>query len=107
MAASLLRSGRLASLKCLQVDGWGALRNGPAVWFCSQAKDSTKPVKKTKAAAKKAAAETPAPEEPFDNSTYKNYQHHGYTAYTFVDLDVAMAQYRLPQPSSGRPSPRH
>ncbi|KAF7215193.1 transcript variant X3 [Nothobranchius furzeri] len=54
-----------------------------------------------------AAAETPAPEEPFDNSTYKNYQHHGYTAYTFVDLDVAMAQYRLPQPSSGRPSPRH
>uniref|UniRef100_A0A1A8QLM8 PBX/knotted 1 homeobox 1 n=2 Tax=Nothobranchius TaxID=28779 RepID=A0A1A8QLM8_9TELE len=94
MAASLLRSGRLvASLKCLQVDGWGALRNGPAVWFCSQAKDSTKPVKKTKAAAKKAAAETPAPEEPFDNSTYKNYQHHGYTAYTFVDLDVAMAQY--------------
>uniref|UniRef100_A0A0E9XBL8 Uncharacterized protein n=3 Tax=Anguilla anguilla TaxID=7936 RepID=A0A0E9XBL8_ANGAN len=27
--------------------------------------------------------------------------------YTFVDMDVEMAKYRLPQPSSGRPSPRH
>lgn len=54
-----------------------------------------------------AAAEPTEPEEPFDNSTYKNYQHHGYTPYTFVDLDVDMAKYRLPQPSSGRPSPLH
>ncbi|XP_014870522.1 nucleolin 2 isoform X2 [Poecilia latipinna] len=61
-------------------------------------------------------AETPAerpeesaavPPEPFDNSTYKNYQHHSYTSFTFADLDVEMAKYRLPQPSSGRPSPRH
>ncbi|KAK5622584.1 hypothetical protein CRENBAI_001096 [Crenichthys baileyi] len=49
----------------------------------------------------------PEPEEPFDNSTYKNYQHHSYTSYTFADLDVEMAKYRLPQPSSGKPSPRH
>ncbi|XP_054871016.1 calphotin isoform X2 [Amphiprion ocellaris] len=47
------------------------------------------------------------PEEHFDNSTYKNYQHHSYTPYTFADLDVEMAKFRLPQPSSGRPSPRH
>uniref|UniRef100_A0A3B3YVV4 Uncharacterized protein n=1 Tax=Poecilia mexicana TaxID=48701 RepID=A0A3B3YVV4_9TELE len=47
------------------------------------------------------------PPEPFDNSTYKNYQHHSYTSFTFADLDVEMAKYRLPQPSSGRPSPRH
>uniref|UniRef100_A0A3B4ZLS8 NADH:ubiquinone oxidoreductase subunit V3 n=1 Tax=Stegastes partitus TaxID=144197 RepID=A0A3B4ZLS8_9TELE len=47
------------------------------------------------------------PEEPFDNSTYKNYQHHSYTPFTFADLDVEMAKFRLPQPSSGRPSPRH
>ncbi|KAM4731966.1 uncharacterized protein ndufv3 isoform 2-T2 [Anableps anableps] len=47
------------------------------------------------------------PEEPFDNSTYKNYQHHSYTSYTFADLDVEMTKYRLPQPSSGKPSPRH
>lgn len=47
------------------------------------------------------------PEEPFDNSTYKNEQHHNYTTFTFVDRDVDMAKFRLPQPSSGRLSPRH
>ncbi|XP_026151881.1 flocculation protein FLO11 isoform X1 [Mastacembelus armatus] len=54
-----------------------------------------------------AAVVPPQPEEPFDNSTYKNYQHHRYTHYTFVDLAIEMANFRLPQPSSGRPSPRH
>ncbi|XP_038150081.1 uncharacterized protein ndufv3 isoform X1 [Cyprinodon tularosa] len=53
------------------------------------------------------ASAPPEPEEPFDNSTYKNYQHHDYTSYTFADLDVEMAKYRLPQPSSGKPSPTH
>lgn len=53
------------------------------------------------------AAAAPEPEEPFDNSTYQNLQHHGYNAFTFVDLDVEMAKHRLPQPSSGRPSPQH
>ncbi|XP_078063803.1 uncharacterized protein ndufv3 [Mustelus asterias] len=46
-------------------------------------------------------------EEVLDTSTYKNTQHHDYTPLTFVDLDVEMAKYRLPQPSSGRLSPRH
>ncbi|XP_028248741.1 fibrous sheath CABYR-binding protein isoform X2 [Parambassis ranga] len=49
----------------------------------------------------------PEPEEPFDNSTYQNYQHHSYNPYTFADMDVEMAKFRLAQPSSGRPSPRH
>nr|XP_061799252.1 uncharacterized protein LOC133590641 [Nerophis lumbriciformis] len=54
------------------------------------------------------AAQAPAePEEIIDNSTYRNYQHHSYTPYTFADMDVEMAKYRLPQPSSGRSSPRH
>uniref|UniRef100_A0A3P9PMI9 NADH:ubiquinone oxidoreductase subunit V3 n=1 Tax=Poecilia reticulata TaxID=8081 RepID=A0A3P9PMI9_POERE len=53
------------------------------------------------------AAAPPEPEISFDNSTYKNYQHHSYTSFTFADLDVEMAKYRLPQPSSGKPSPRH
>ncbi|KAG7239119.1 hypothetical protein INR49_029999 [Caranx melampygus] len=57
--------------------------------------------------AEAAAAAPPEPEEPFDNSTYKNYQHHNYNPYTFADLDLEMAKFRLPQPSSGRPSPRH
>ncbi|MCJ8732828.1 hypothetical protein PDJAM_G00215770 [Pangasius djambal] len=61
-------------------------------------------------AAPEEAAAAPAPEpepEPFDNTTYKNLQHHSYNMYTFVDMDVEMAEHRLPQPSTGRPSPRH
>nr|XP_024655827.1 NADH dehydrogenase [ubiquinone] flavoprotein 3, mitochondrial isoform X1 [Maylandia zebra] len=56
---------------------------------------------------KEAAAVPSEPEELFDNSTYKNYQHHSYNPYTFADLDMQMAKFRLPQPSSGKPSPRH
>lgn len=52
--------------------------------------------------AEAAAAAPPEPEEPFDISTYKNYQHHSYNPYTFADLDVEMAKFRLPQPSAGR-----
>ncbi|NXO66638.1 NDUV3 dehydrogenase, partial [Phainopepla nitens] len=48
----------------------------------------------------------PAPEE-FDNSTYKNLQHHDYHTFTFHDYITVLAKYRQPQPSSGRPSPRH
>eukprot|EP00079_Xenopus_tropicalis_P014017 XP_002944222.2 PREDICTED: NADH dehydrogenase [ubiquinone] flavoprotein 3, mitochondrial [Xenopus tropicalis] len=44
---------------------------------------------------------------PFDNSKYQNLQHYGYTPYTFVDSDLELSKVRLPQPSSGRPSPRH
>ncbi|KAM9206234.1 NADH dehydrogenase [ubiquinone] flavoprotein 3, mitochondrial isoform 1-T1 [Mergus octosetaceus] len=53
-----------------------------------------------------AAAAQPAPEE-FDNSTYKNLQHHEYNIYTFIDSVVVLSKFRQPQPSSGRPSPRH
>ncbi|NXN20058.1 NDUV3 dehydrogenase, partial [Indicator maculatus] len=52
------------------------------------------------------AADKPAPEE-FDNSTYKNLQHHEYNIYTFADYITVLSKYRQPQPSSGRPSPRH
>ncbi|NXA20820.1 NDUV3 dehydrogenase, partial [Ibidorhyncha struthersii] len=51
-------------------------------------------------------AAEPAPEE-FDNSTYKNLQHHDYNIYTFVDSVAVLSKFRQPQPSSGRPSPRH
>ncbi|NXP55112.1 NDUV3 dehydrogenase, partial [Heliornis fulica] len=52
------------------------------------------------------AAPEPAPEE-FDNSTYKNLQHHEYNIYTFADYVAVLSKFRQPQPSSGRPSPRH
>ncbi|XP_053312814.1 NADH dehydrogenase [ubiquinone] flavoprotein 3, mitochondrial [Spea bombifrons] len=55
----------------------------------------------------KAAPETPAADQPFDNSRYQNLQHHSYDPFTFVDYDVELARFRLPQPSAGRPSPRH
>ncbi|KFQ54040.1 hypothetical protein N333_11682 [Nestor notabilis] len=48
----------------------------------------------------------PAPEE-LDNSTYKNLQHHEYNIYTFFDSVAVLSKFRQPQPSSGRPSPRH
>ncbi|NWH70855.1 NDUV3 dehydrogenase, partial [Piaya cayana] len=51
-------------------------------------------------------AAEPAPEE-FDNTTYKNLQHHEYNIYTFADSVVGLSKFRQPQPSSGRPSPRH
>uniref|UniRef100_A0A8C5T2X6 NADH dehydrogenase [ubiquinone] flavoprotein 3, mitochondrial n=1 Tax=Malurus cyaneus samueli TaxID=2593467 RepID=A0A8C5T2X6_9PASS len=47
------------------------------------------------------------PPEKFDNSTYKNLQHHEYHTYTFADYITVLDKYRQPQPSSGRPSPRH
>ncbi|XP_041066561.1 uncharacterized protein ndufv3 [Carcharodon carcharias] len=53
------------------------------------------------------SAEESVEVEVLDTSSYKNTQHHDYTPLTFVDLDVEMAKYRLPQPSSGRMSPRH
>ncbi|XP_043848665.1 NADH dehydrogenase [ubiquinone] flavoprotein 3, mitochondrial [Dromiciops gliroides] len=45
--------------------------------------------------------------EPFDNTTYKNLQHHNYNTYTFLDFNLDLLKFRLPQPSSGRESPRH
>uniref|UniRef100_A0A4W5R747 Uncharacterized protein n=1 Tax=Hucho hucho TaxID=62062 RepID=A0A4W5R747_9TELE len=106
MATSLLRLGRLGSLKVLQKETWGLLRSASAAEFCTKAGEPKKAVKKATATKAAAAPPEPAP-EPFDNSTYKNLQHHNYNHYTFADLDLEMAKYRLPQPSSGRPSPRH
>uniref|UniRef100_A0AAZ3QXX8 NADH dehydrogenase [ubiquinone] flavoprotein 3, mitochondrial n=1 Tax=Oncorhynchus tshawytscha TaxID=74940 RepID=A0AAZ3QXX8_ONCTS len=103
MATSLLWLGRLGSLKALQRESWVLLRCPSVAAFCTKVEEPKK-AKKAKAAA--AAPPAPAPES-FDNSTYKNLQHHNYNHYTFADLDLEMAKYRLPQPSSGRPSPRH
>ncbi|XP_004631840.1 NADH dehydrogenase [ubiquinone] flavoprotein 3, mitochondrial isoform X2 [Octodon degus] len=55
----------------------------------------------------KKSAPAPIPTEPFDNTTYKNLQHHDYSTYTFLDLNLDLSKFRLPQPSSGRESPRH
>ncbi|XP_062954870.1 NADH dehydrogenase [ubiquinone] flavoprotein 3, mitochondrial isoform X2 [Cynocephalus volans] len=53
------------------------------------------------------ATPTLAPAEPYDTTTYKNLQHHDYTMFTFLDLNLDLSKFRLPQPSTGRESPRH
>ena len=111
---SLLSLGRLCSLKCLQWESWGILRSTSAVAFWTQAGEptTTSPQKANRPASNKdAGAASPEPkeepEEPFDNSTYKNLQHHSYTPFTFIDQELELTKYRLPQPSTGRPSPLH
>ncbi|XP_003463970.1 NADH dehydrogenase [ubiquinone] flavoprotein 3, mitochondrial isoform X1 [Cavia porcellus] len=54
-----------------------------------------------------ALGDTQESAEPYDNTTYKNLQHHDYNTYTFLDLNLNLSKFRLPQPSSGRESPRH
>ncbi|TRY90365.1 hypothetical protein DNTS_006492 [Danionella cerebrum] len=104
MAVSLLRLGRFGSVKCLLRGSWGTARPCVAA-LCSAAEVPPKASKKPKGS-KKSAEPVPEP-EPFDNTSYKNLQHHQYNLYTFSDMDVEMSKYRLPQPSSGRISPRH
>eukprot|EP00066_Takifugu_rubripes_P029204 XP_011618470.1 PREDICTED: NADH dehydrogenase [ubiquinone] flavoprotein 3, mitochondrial isoform X2 [Takifugu rubripes] len=100
MAASILRFGRRAPLKCFQSENWILQRNPSVAWFCSHPPEPPKMPKTP--AGKKAAAAPPEPEEPLDPSTYKNYQHHSYHPFTFADMDVEMAKYRLPQPTANR-----
>ncbi|XP_016374801.1 ATP synthase-coupling factor 6, mitochondrial-like isoform X6 [Sinocyclocheilus rhinocerous] len=49
MAASLLRVGRLGSLRCLQTEGLSSIRRAPAVAFSSKSGDSKKSKKSNKA----------------------------------------------------------
>ncbi|XP_007538270.2 NADH dehydrogenase [ubiquinone] flavoprotein 3, mitochondrial [Erinaceus europaeus] len=103
----LLRRGRPGALKALCL-GAQVLR-GPAAAAALSA-ESGKAEKGQPAAPKKQSPpKKPAapPPEPFDNTRYRNLQHHDYTALTFLDLTLELAEFRMPQPSSGRLSPRH
>uniref|UniRef100_A0A8C3MBP1 NADH:ubiquinone oxidoreductase subunit V3 n=1 Tax=Geospiza parvula TaxID=87175 RepID=A0A8C3MBP1_GEOPR len=91
-AAALRGGGRAVSREVLQLEARG---------LC------TKPVGTGTAPPPPKKPAQPAPEEELDNSTYKNLQHHDYHTFTFHDYVAILAKYRQPQPSSGRPSPRH
>ncbi|XP_064328485.1 NADH dehydrogenase [ubiquinone] flavoprotein 3, mitochondrial isoform X1 [Phalacrocorax carbo] len=137
VAPSLLGCGRAATRQVLQLEARGLRGAAPSAALCSRPVGSgmatpptnvVAPQGSAKLLAIKApvefpkmlsssslrvsankettAAAEPAPEE-FDNSTYKNLQHHEYNIYTFVDSVVVLSKFRQPQPSSGRPSPRH
>uniref|UniRef100_A0A8C4JGF2 NADH:ubiquinone oxidoreductase subunit V3 n=1 Tax=Dromaius novaehollandiae TaxID=8790 RepID=A0A8C4JGF2_DRONO len=87
--------------QALRREARGLRGAAPSAPLCTRPSGSrTRPETQTTTAAQ------PAPEE-FDNSTYQNFQHHEYGIYTFVDFDVVLSKFRQPQPSSGRPSPRH
>uniref|UniRef100_A0A3P9A6R7 ATP synthase peripheral stalk subunit F6, mitochondrial n=1 Tax=Esox lucius TaxID=8010 RepID=A0A3P9A6R7_ESOLU len=45
MAASLLRTGRLGSLKCLQVESWNTLRRAPSAALCTKTGGPKQPKK--------------------------------------------------------------
>ncbi|XP_053920902.1 NADH dehydrogenase [ubiquinone] flavoprotein 3, mitochondrial isoform X3 [Cuculus canorus] len=100
-APAVLGCGRAVTRKVLQLEAPGLRGASPAAALCTRPAGSGMPPTKATAAAE------PAPEEEFDNSTYKNLQHHDYNIYTFADAVVGLSKFRQPQPSSGRPSPRH
>ncbi|KAM5276084.1 NADH dehydrogenase [ubiquinone] flavoprotein 3, mitochondrial isoform 3-T3 [Hipposideros larvatus] len=109
MAALLLRQGRPGSLKTMLLEGRVFRGLAAAVSLSTESGKSDKelPPNPKKQSPPKKPAQAAAPPEPFDNTTYKNLQHHDYTPYTFLDLNLNLAKFRQPQPSSGRESPRH
>ncbi|XP_031204005.1 NADH dehydrogenase [ubiquinone] flavoprotein 3, mitochondrial isoform X2 [Mastomys coucha] len=101
MAVSLLlRGGRIRALKAALLEA--RVFRGEVASTVSLSTDSENSEKGERPYA-------PTVEEPelTDTTTYKNLQHHDYNTYTFLDLNLDLSKFRLPQPSSGRESPRH
>ncbi|XP_031316151.1 NADH dehydrogenase [ubiquinone] flavoprotein 3, mitochondrial isoform X2 [Camelus dromedarius] len=109
MAASLLlRQGRAGALKTvLEARVFRGLAATVSLSAESGKNEKGLPPNPKKQSPPKRPAQAAASAEPFDNSTYKNLQHHDYSTYTFLDLNLDLLKFRMPQPSSGRESPRH
>ncbi|CAD7688900.1 unnamed protein product [Nyctereutes procyonoides] len=106
MAASLLlREGRSAALKIMLFEARVFRGLASTVSLCAESGKSEKGLPPNPK--KQSPPKNPAQAEPFDNTTYRNLQHHDYTPYTFLDLNLDLSKYRMPQRSSGRESPRH
>ncbi|XP_037380787.1 NADH dehydrogenase [ubiquinone] flavoprotein 3, mitochondrial isoform X2 [Talpa occidentalis] len=106
-APLLLRQGRAGALKTVLLEARMFRGLASTVSLSAESGKTEKgqsPSPKKQSPPKKPA---PAPPEPFDNTTYRNLQHHDYTPYTFLDVNLDLSAFRLPQPSSGRESPRH
>ncbi|XP_037840786.2 NADH dehydrogenase [ubiquinone] flavoprotein 3, mitochondrial isoform X2 [Chlorocebus sabaeus] len=106
-ARCLLRQGRAGSLKAVlqEAQVFRGLASTVSLSAESGKNEKGQPQNPKKQSPPKKPA--PMPAEPFDNTTYKNLQHHDYTTYTFLDLNLDLSKFRMPQPSSGRESPRH
>ncbi|XP_004696965.1 NADH dehydrogenase [ubiquinone] flavoprotein 3, mitochondrial isoform X2 [Echinops telfairi] len=109
MAASLLlRQGRAGALKTgLQAGVFRGFASTISLATKSGQSEKGLPPNPKKQSPPKKTEPAAAPAEPFDNTTYKNLQHHDYNEYTFLDLNLDLSKFRMPQPSSGRESPRH
>ncbi|XP_045396695.1 NADH dehydrogenase [ubiquinone] flavoprotein 3, mitochondrial isoform X2 [Lemur catta] len=108
MAASLLlRQGRAGAVKTMFLEAQVFQGFASTVPLSAESGKSEKGLPPN--SKKQSPPKRPAPEaaEPSDSSTYKNLQHHDYTTYTFLDLNLDLSRFRMPQPSSGRESPRH
>ncbi|XP_021077175.1 NADH dehydrogenase [ubiquinone] flavoprotein 3, mitochondrial isoform X1 [Mus pahari] len=104
MAVSLLlRGGRIRALKAALLEA--RVFRGELVSTVTLSTESEKSAKEKELHPKtQSVLKEP---EPTDTTTYKNLQHHDYNTYTFLDLNLDLSRFRLPQPSSGRESPRH
>ncbi|XP_006750675.1 NADH dehydrogenase [ubiquinone] flavoprotein 3, mitochondrial isoform X2 [Mirounga angustirostris] len=110
MAASLmLRQGRSGALKTMLLEARVFRGLASTVSLSAESGKSEKglPPNSKRQSPPKKPAQAAGLAEPFDNTTYRNLQHHDYTPYTFLDLNLDLSKFRMPQPSSGRESPRH
>ncbi|XP_005375863.1 PREDICTED: NADH dehydrogenase [ubiquinone] flavoprotein 3, mitochondrial isoform X4 [Chinchilla lanigera] len=108
-ARLLLRRGRARALKTvlLEVPVFRGPASTASLSAPSGKNEKELPPNPKRQSPPKKSTPAPAPTEPYDNTTYKNLQHHDYSTYTFLDLNLDLSKFRQPQPSSGRESPRH
>ncbi|XP_036732766.2 NADH dehydrogenase [ubiquinone] flavoprotein 3, mitochondrial isoform X4 [Manis pentadactyla] len=108
-AAVLLRQGRAGTLKTLVLEARVFRGLAPTVSFSAESGKSGKglPLNPKSQNSSKKPTQATTPAGTFDNTTYRNLQHHDYSTYTFLDLNLDLTKFRMPQPSSGRESPRH
>ncbi|XP_052580631.1 NADH dehydrogenase [ubiquinone] flavoprotein 3, mitochondrial-like [Peromyscus californicus insignis] len=104
--ALLLRGGRIRALKAVFLEA-RVFRELPSTVPLST--ESGKSEGGIQANPKNQSAPTEPTLVPASSNTttYKNLQHHDYNSYTFLDLNMDLSKFRMPQPSSGRESPRH
>ncbi|KAL1771187.1 NADH dehydrogenase [ubiquinone] flavoprotein 3, mitochondrial isoform X2 [Sigmodon hispidus] len=102
----LLRGGRIRALKAVFLEArvCGELSSTVSLSTESGKREKGIPPNPKKQSAPKEPTLAP---ELTDATTYKNLQHHDYNTYTFLDLNLDLSKFRMPQPSSGRESPRH
>nr|XP_031527275.1 NADH dehydrogenase [ubiquinone] flavoprotein 3, mitochondrial-like [Vicugna pacos] len=105
MAASLLlRQGRAGALKTvLEARVFRGLAATVSLSAESGKNEKGLPPNPKKQSPPKRAAQAADSAEPFDNSTYKNLQHHDYSTYTFLDLNLDLLKFQMRGPRVGNP----